>query len=120
MDINIIHKEIIIHLFLIILTIKVVLLVINKEKFQVMQAKGKWVEMILGPAILISGLAAWIIREYPPLTTWIWVKLILMLAGIGIIIVSFKKLNKPMAIFGLALFIFIYLLALKRVEWGLV
>lgn len=120
MDIKIIHKEIIVHLFLLFIIAKAMILLIHPEAFRKFRAKTKLVEMILGPAILISGIWAWVTYGYEITTTWIWIKLILLLVGIGITIVAFKKENKVMAVIAILLFIFIYLLALNRVNWGLV
>lgn len=119
MDIKIIHKEIIVHLFLIVLISKTVIMFIKPDLFEKVREKTKVLEMILGPAILGTGIYAWVDKGYPISAMWIWVKLILMLVAVGLTIVGFKKGNKVMAVAAVFIFVLVYLLALKRYAWGL-
>jgi hypothetical protein len=92
---------------------------IKPDLFEKVREKTKVLEMILGPAILISGIYAWVDKGYSIGTTWIWIKLILMLVAVALTIVGFKKGNKVMAAAAVIIFVFVYLLALQRFAWGL-
>ena len=104
------HKGIV-YLFLLSLTIKIGLMLFKPELFQVVRAKTKVVEMILGTLLLLSGL--WVWKEYNgfSIQSWIFAKIIIMFAGTGLAIVGLKKGNKLLAILGLTLFVglFIYM-----------
>lgn len=104
------HKGIV-YLFLFSLTIKIGLMLFKPELFQVVRAKTKVVEMILGPLLLFSGIAVWMTVYNFNMQSWILIKLVLMLAGTALAIVGLKKGNKGLAILSLAIFVGIYLLA---------
>ncbi len=108
-----------VYLFLISLFIKVTLLIINVELFRVVRNKTKIVEMILGSLLLISGAMVWNAVYSFDMQGWILIKVVLMLAGIGLTIVSFKKESRPLAFLSVLIFVFIYMLARNHVAWGI-
>ncbi len=104
------HKGIV-YLFLFSLTIKIGLMLFKPTLFQVVRAKSKIVEMILGPLLLGSGIWAWMARYDFAMQHWILTKLVFMLVGTVLAIIGLKKGNKALAIISLAIFVGVYLLA---------
>lgn len=100
----------IIYLFLIWLIFKILFLLVNQKRFSSFRDKTRFVEIILGPMILASGL--WLWREYQwTAFNWLTIKIILFIIAIPLTIISFKKENKVLAVVALLLFIAAYLLA---------
>ena len=99
----------IIYLFLTLLIIKVVLLFVNIKALRTVRNKTKVVEMILGTAILVTGLLLMHQRGWM-FQNWITVKLIIFILGIPLAIMAMRKENKGLALVALSLFVFAYLL----------
>lgn len=109
------HKGIV-YLFLLSLIIKIGLMLFKPELFQVVRAKTKVVEMILGPLLLITGLMVWNAYNSFAIQGWIIVKILLMFAGTGLAIVGLKKGNKGLAVLSLLIFVgmFIYMTQIRH------
>ncbi len=105
------HKGII-YLFLTVYILKVALLFLNLDFFEKVQKKGKIIEMILGPLIIISGIMLLVQRGQTE--TWLIVKIVLIAVAIPVSIIGLKKVNKGLALLGLALFVYVFLVALHK------
>ncbi|MCJ8165483.1 SirB2 family protein [Pontibacter sp. E15-1] len=93
-------------LFLLLFTVKAVLLFLNKrEALNSVRSKTKVLDMVFGTLILLTG--GYLLFLYNGGTpTWLIVKIVLVLAAIPLGIVGIKRENK--ALTGLSLFIFLY------------
>jgi uncharacterized membrane protein SirB2 len=106
------HKGII-YLFLAFITIKVVLMMVNNDLFQVVRAKTKVVDMILGALVLASGV--WLFIESPATSqAWLHTKITLGLLGIPLAIIGFKKKNIPLAVGALVLFAYVFYIGISK------
>ena len=97
-------------LFVLSLVIKTVLLFVNKDKFAVYKQKTKIPEMITTIVFLISGIIMIVLKD-SKFSSFLWIKLSLILVAIPLAIVGFKKQNKILALIGTLLFVGIYGLA---------
>jgi uncharacterized membrane protein SirB2 len=97
-------------LFVLSLVIKTILLFINKDKFVAYKQKTKIPEMITTIVFLITGIIMFVLKD-AKFSSFLWIKLSLILAAIPLAIVGFKKQNKILALIGTLLFVGIYGLA---------
>lgn len=103
----------IIYLFLLIFTIKVLLLIFNKSAFNKVRAKTKITEMILGTLLLVTGVWLLIMRGgIDP--AWLQVKIVLVLVAIPIAIIGLRKANMAMALIALGIFVYVFLVARSK------
>lgn len=94
-------------IFLISLTIKTILLLVNnRSALEKIRAKTKVLEMILGTLILLTG--GYLMFATKNFETYIIVKLILVFIAIPLGIVGLKRSNKVLTLISLLLFIYIY------------
>lgn len=93
-------------LFLLLFTVKAVLLLLNKRNaLAKMRSKTKVLDMIFGTLILLSG--GYLLFLYNGgIPTYLIVKIVLVLAAIPLGIIGIKRENKVLTV--LALFIFLY------------
>ncbi len=93
-------------LFLLLFTVKAVLLFLNKrETLNKVRSKTKVLDMVFGTLILLTG--GYLLFLYNGGTpTWLIIKIVLVLAAIPLGIIGIKRENKALA--GLSLFIFLY------------
>ncbi len=94
----------IVYLFLLLFIVKSFLFLTGKTvPFQVIRAKTKVLDMILGTLVLASGLYLLAVRAN--VETWVIIKLVVVLGAIPLAIVGFKKENKMLV--GLATLAFV-------------
>jgi len=105
------HKGII-YLFLLVYTIKVILMFVNDDLFQKVRAKTKVSEMILGTLIIGSGVT--LIFMSATVEAWLIIKITLVLVAIGMAIVGLKKGNKVLAVLALVIFVYCFMIAIKK------
>ncbi len=93
-------------LFLILYTIKTVLLLMNRNaQLDKLRAKTKIADMVLGSVMLITG--GYLLTIFP-VQPYHYVKIIVALASIPVGIIAFKKGNKVLASVLLIAFIYVY------------
>lgn len=97
-------------LFVLSLVIKTVLLFVNKDKFAAYKQKTKIPEMITTIVFLITGIIMIVLKD-AKFSSFLWIKLSVILVAIPLAIVGFKKQNKILALIGTLLFVGIYGLA---------
>jgi len=97
-------------LFVLTTLIKTILLFVNSQKFENYRAKTKLPEIIVTALFLVTGITLLIIKG-GSFHTLFWVKLGLMVVGIPLGIIGFKKQAKTPALLGSFLFIMTYGLA---------
>jgi len=108
------HTKLIVPLFLLLFTARVVLLVVNQHNLlATLNGKVKWVRIGLETLMLLTGLYL-IVSAPEGLATYNVLKYIVLLAGIVVGVIAFKKKNKVLAVFALALMLYIYPLSLTR------
>jgi uncharacterized membrane protein SirB2 len=106
------HKGII-YLFLSFISIKVILMIVNDELFQVIRAKTKVVDMILGVLVLASGI--WLFVKSPNSSeAWLHTKITLGILGIPLAIIGFKKKNYILAIGALLVFGYAFYIGISK------
>jgi mono/diheme cytochrome c family protein/uncharacterized membrane protein SirB2 len=95
-------------LFLLLFTYKVVLLLLNKrDTLTKVRNKTKVLEMIFGTLILITG--GWMLFNYSGgIPTWLITKVVLVFIAIPLGIVGLKRENKVLAILALLIFVYVY------------
>ena len=94
-------------IFILLFTVKLILLLINRrEQLDVLRAKTKIVEMVLGSLILLTG--GFLLYNAAVKETWMFVKLAGFVALIPMAIVGLKKGNKPLVIFSWLGFVYFY------------
>ncbi len=95
-------------LFLLLFTFKVVLLLLNKhDTLTSVRNKTKVPEMVLGTLILITG--GWLLFNYNGgIPTWLVIKIVLVLVAIPVGIIGLKQNNKVFAVVALLLFLYVY------------
>lgn len=94
-------------IFILLFTVKLVLLLINRrEQLDVLRAKTKIVEMVLGSLILITG--GFLLYNAAVKETWMFVKLGGFLLLIPMAIVGLKKGNKALVVVSWLGFIYFY------------
>lgn len=100
----------IVSIFTLLYIAKVYLLLVNKsEALEKLRAKTKIADMILGSLIIITGVFLTI--KAPAIETFLIVKIVLVLASIPIGIIAMKKANKPMALFAVLIYIYVFAVA---------
>ncbi len=93
-------------LFLILYTIKTVLLLMNRnEQLDKLRVKTKIADMVLGSVMLITG--GYLLSLFS-VQTYHYVKILVALASIPVGIVAFKKKNKVLASVLLVLFVYVF------------
>ena len=94
-------------LFVISILVKAILLFVNQEKFEVFRNKTKVPEMIISTLFLVTGI--WmLIMKSAHVHSLFWVKITMVLAGIPLGIIGFKKKAKIPAMLAAFLFIMAY------------
>ena len=94
-------------LFLLLYTIKTVLLLLNKkDTLTSLRNKTKVVEMVLGTLILITG--GWMLFNYSGIPGWLIIKVVLVLIAIPLGIIGLKRENKILAVLALLIFLYVY------------
>ena len=94
-------------LFLLLFTVKTVLLLLNKrETLTKLRNKTKVLEMIFGTLILITG--GWMLVNYNGIPSWLITKVVLVLVAIPLGIVGLKRENKVLAVLALLIFVYVY------------
>jgi mono/diheme cytochrome c family protein len=113
MSTGILHTHtLVVVLFLILYTIKVILLLMNHPSLESLRAKTKVADMILGTLILATGIGLMVVTKNTE--GYILTKLVLVLACIPAGIVAMKKSIKWLAV--LVLLVFIYVLAVAYAD----
>jgi len=106
------HKGII-YLFLASITFKVALLIVNKEKFQVVRDKTKIVEMVLGTLILASGI--WLFMKSGATSeAWLHTKILLGILGIPLAIIGFRRKSALLAGGALVIFLYVFYMGISK------
>ena len=106
------HKGII-YLFLTFITLKVILMIVNDDFFQLVRAKTKVVDMILGTLVLASGV--WLFMKSPNASeVWLYTKILLGVLAIPVAIISFKKKNTLLAILSLTIFSYVFFIGISK------
>lgn len=105
--------------YLILYTVKVILLVTNKiEALNIIKQRAKIAEILL--PILFIGTGVYMLNQgsylYQLDKAWFFIKMITIISGIVLGIIAFKKENKFLAIFSLILFLFAYQFTTKTTE----
>ena len=94
-------------LFLLLFTYKVILLLLNKrDTLTKVRNKTKVLEMIFGTLILVTG--GWMLFNYNGVPGWLITKVVLVLVAIPLGIVGLKRENKGLAIAALLIFVYVY------------
>ncbi|MBB6609909.1 SirB2 family protein [Pontibacter sp. Tf4] len=95
-------------LFLLLLTYKVILLLLNKRgTLATVRNKTKVLEMIFGTLILVTG--GWLLYNYSGgIPTWLALKVTLVLIAIPVAIVGLKRENKLLSVLALVVFMYSY------------
>jgi mono/diheme cytochrome c family protein len=97
-------------LFILLYTIKVYLLLANKpEALEKLRSKTKIADAVLGSLIIITG--GYLTFIAPAIETYLIVKIVLVIASIPVGIIAMKKLNKPMAIAALLIYVYVFAVA---------
>jgi hypothetical protein len=99
--------------FLILLSVKTALLLIDVKKLRIVRKKTFVLESILGTGIIVTGLMLLHARTWV-VPVWLWLKFILIFIAIIFAIFGLKKEKKPLPVISLALFLFIFLYALEK------
>lgn len=84
---------------------------IANSTFHKVRNKTKIIEMILGPLIIITGLLALHFQYNWSVPDFLFWKILLVSVAIPVSIIALKKSNKLIALIGIALFCYIYLIA---------
>ncbi len=94
-------------LFLILYTIKTVLLLMNRnEQLDKLRARTKIADMVLGSLMLVTG--GYLLTVIPAVQPYHYVKILVALASIPVGIIAFKKGNKALASLLLIAFVYVY------------
>lgn len=97
----------VVSLFLILYTIKTILLLLNKtEQLDKLRAKTKIADMVLGTLMLITG--GYLLSVVPAVQSYHYVKILVALSSIPVGIIAFKKRNKALASLLLVAFIYVF------------
>jgi mono/diheme cytochrome c family protein len=97
----------VVSLFLVLYTIKTVLLLLNKtEQLDKLRAKTKIADMVLGSLMLITG--GYLLTVAPLVQSYHYVKILVALASIPVGIIAFKKGNKALASILLVAFVYVF------------
>jgi len=110
------HKLVVV-LFLLIYLVKTLLLLLGKEEaLEKFSQKGKGPEMAISALFLLTGVA--MLFQVGHISTYLTIKIVVVLASVPIAIIGFKKKNKGLAVLSLALLVTAYGLAemSKKVE----
>lgn len=102
------HKLAVI-LFLLVYTIKLILLFVNRDKLDNFSKKIKVPDMVISFLFLATGI--YLATQSAEISTLLLVKFALVLASIPLAIIGFKKHKKPLAILSVLLIFTVYGLA---------
>ena len=106
------HKGII-YLFLTFISLKVFLMMVDADLFQVLRAKTKLIDVILG--VLVLGSGVWLFSKSPMTSeVWLHTKITLGILGIPLAIVGFKKKNTPLALGSLIVFAYVFYIGVSK------
>ncbi len=98
----------IVTLYLVLLLVKTVLLLANKKQaLQKVRSKTRILEIILGSLFIVTGVALSFLSAAAH-GAYFWVKVIAILAIVPLGIVAFKREQKILGLFTLALFLYTY------------
>lgn len=109
MYIGFLHTHVtVVLLFLIFFLVKAIMLFIGKrEQLARLRAKTKFVDIILGTLIIITG--GYLASVYGSnMPTWLITKIVLVLVAVPLGIVGIAKSNKLLAALSLLIFIYVY------------
>jgi mono/diheme cytochrome c family protein len=108
MQTGVLHTHtLVVGLFLAFYAVKAILLIIGKEEtLNRIREKTKVVDMVLGFLILATG--SYLMVALGAVGTYLWVKLVAVLALIPIGIIAMKRQNKALAALGLIGFVYFY------------
>jgi uncharacterized membrane protein SirB2 len=107
MDTGFLHLHVTVDiLFLIWYGLKVFLLLTNVNRLQDLRDKYKWVDMVLGALILITG--GYLLYKAGHPETWLMVKVGMVLVLIPLGIIALRRLNKVLAVGVFVGFLYIY------------
>lgn len=110
MSTGILHTHtLVVVLFLLLYTVKVILLLINHPSLDTLRAKTKVADMILGTLILATGVGLMVVTKNSQ--GYILTKLVLVLACIPAGIIAMKKSIKWLAVLVLVVFIYVLFVA---------
>jgi cytochrome c553 len=102
-------------LFLVFLTYKTILLLLNRtEQLDKFREKTKWVDILLGSLILITGGFLLFRLHSGNVESYLIIKIILVFAAIPLGIVGIKRKKKPLAIVSVLIFLYVWGIAVKR------
>lgn len=94
-------------LFLLLLTFKTALLLLNKKTtLASARHRTRILDIVFGLLILLTG--AYLLFSYQGIPAWLIVKVVLVLAAIPLGIIGLKRENKALAALSLALFLYVY------------
>ena len=92
--------------FLLFYFIKVILLLFKESAVDRFREKTKWIDMVLGTLILITGGYLLFIQEN--ILTWMIIKIILVLASIPIGIIAMKRKRKWLGLLAFIVLVYVY------------
>ncbi|NEM96653.1 c-type cytochrome [Pontibacter burrus] len=94
-------------LFLLLFTYKVILLLLNKQDVLTrVRNKTKVVEMVLGTLVLVTG--GWLFFNYTGAPVWLITKIVLVSIAVPLGIVGLRRNNKVLAVLALLIFAYVY------------
>lgn len=94
-------------LFLLLFTYKVILLLLNKQNALArVRNNTKVVEMVLGTLILVTG--GWLLFNYTGVPVWLITKIVLVAVAVPLGIVALRRDNKMLAVLTLLIFAYVY------------
>lgn len=107
---GILHSHVLLAvLFILIHGIKVVLMMMNKERaLEKINSKTKIPHMIIGTLFLLTGIYLWINSGTIETGNWFYTKLALFLIAVPLSVVGLKKKNKGFSLVSFMMFIYIY------------
>lgn len=102
------HSHIlIVILFLLLFTSKVILLLLNKrDALEKVRNKTKVAEMVLGTLVLVTG--GWLFVNYTGAPVWLITKIVLVAVAVPVGIVGLRRDNKVLAVLALLIFLYVY------------
>lgn len=107
---GILHSHVLLAvLFILIHGIKVVLMMMNKEKtLEKINSKTKIPHIIIGTLFLLTGIYLWINSGTIETGNWFYTKLALFLIAVPLSVIGLKKKNKGLSLVSFMMFIYIY------------
>lgn len=107
METGILHLHVtVVGAFLLFYVIKVCLLLFREELVDRFRNKTKWLDMVLGSLIVVTGFYLLFIQ--PQILMWMIIKIVIVFASIPLGIIAMKRKSKGLAILSLVLLIYTY------------